>query len=169
VRIVLGFFAAIVFVLATVAATGARLPLPIAALLGVAVAVAGWVIADRRRLGVELPKNRVLRGVWIALAILAVVQTVRLGMFTVNPNRAGASATPWSPFVTNHSCATAYFEASRFAKQGEPNVYTPKLYTPTPAGRFIDRFRVDRYEYPPPFLLLPGVFATQDFLRFRSL
>lgn len=109
--------------------------------------------------------------------LAALVQLTRLLVFTVDPAQVGASAVPTSNWEVRHSCVTAYFVAAR-SVEAAPNVYDPSLYnTPADTGsgtrsaRMLGPFRVDVFEYPPPFLLLPralGVVAP-DFLRQRML
>jgi alpha-1,2-mannosyltransferase len=101
-------------------------------------------------------------------AVYAVIATLRLAGFMDDPSRETWSAFPQSAFYVHHNCATSYYEAARIVHD-VPNVYLEAIYRPTAAGRTIAGFNVDRFEYPPPFLLLPlGALAvTQDFMRIR--
>jgi|KBSSwiStaDraftv2_1062776.scaffolds.fasta_scaffold37220_3 hypothetical protein len=102
-----------------------------------------------------------LRLVGGAAAVLALVALARLAVFAVDPSRTGFSAVPNSDWEVRHSCLTAYAVAARVAGTGA-NVYDDALYSfpsePPSAPRrprMIGPFKVDVYEYPPPFLLLP--------------
>ena len=108
---------------------------------------------------------------------LAILQLVRLTVFTVVPTRDDFAAVPWSTFSRHHYCATAYFVAGSVVRAAT-NVYDNALYdapdsVPTAhrKPRTIDGFNVDVYEYPPPFLLLPRLLmrVAPDFVRFRML
>lgn len=150
---------------------------------GVAIALAvagavGWSVW-RRSIG-WLDGSVDSRGLKILSAvatILALGQLARLAVFTVAPARADCSFAPWSAWEVRHSCATAYYVAAQAADE-VPSVYDETLYSlpavdPTAPRkpRTIDRFTIDVYEYPPPFLLLPRALAllAPDFLRFRML
>jgi alpha-1,2-mannosyltransferase len=84
---------------------------------------------------------------------------------------------PSSDWEVRHSCLSAYYVAAQAVDRGA-NVYDSGLYS-LPADkpgdkrkpRLLGPFRVDVYEYPPPFLLLPRALAVvaPDFPRFRPL
>ncbi len=64
------------------------------------------------------------------------------------------------PFFPEHNCFSSYMVAVELAEQGVPNLYAPEHYrnpeVETPVHREIDgHLKVDRYQYPPPFLVLP--------------
>ena len=108
--------------------------------------------------------------------IVALVQVARLAVFMVAPSQVAYSSIPWSAWETDHSCLSAYFVAARSVGDA-PSVYDDSLYSlpgdksaPRKA-RMLDRFRIDPYEYPPPFLLLPRTLrlVAPDFLRHRLL
>jgi hypothetical protein len=149
------------------------LPHWLAGALAATFAIAG-ALSLRRRLPPALDKiartHRALSVLWAAVAIFAAVQTGRLGIFMLDPSRTECSAAPWTAFMTNHSCLTAYTEAARLVRSA-PNVYDPALYRSTPAGRYLGRFRVDTYEYPPPFLTLPRLAEASgaDFFAVRPV
>jgi len=110
--------------------------------------------------------------------VVAAVLLVRLAVFAgyAEPSFAW-SAAPWSAFMTEHACSTAYWSAATRIKQ-EPDVWdiALSLLGQDPAtGRLIPRhigaFPVDPYEYPPTFLLAPRVLAsvTPDYVAFRHV
>jgi alpha-1,2-mannosyltransferase len=110
-----------------------------------------------------------------AATVLAIVQLVRLTVFTVVPARDDFAAVPWSTFSRHHNCANAYFVAGSVVREAR-NVYDNALYdrpdsvsTEQRKPRTIDGFNVDVYEYPPPFLLLPRLLmrVAPDFAHFR--
>ncbi|HKQ60368.1 MAG TPA: glycosyltransferase family 87 protein [Candidatus Polarisedimenticolaceae bacterium] len=127
------------------------------------------VVLDARAAG---PGLKLLGG---ATSALALVQLARLAVFTVAPAHAGWSWMPWSDWEVRHSCLTAYYVAAD-AVDNQPNVYDDVLYSlpdTDPTGprkpRMLGPFRVDVYEYPPPFLLLPQalMLVTPDFEHLR--
>jgi hypothetical protein len=138
-------------------------------------ALAGWI-------GRRLPFSR-LGSSERSLAVLAAVATigalvclVRAAIFMADPGEARFSLVPSSRWEVEHSCLTAYFVAAQAAARGE-NPYDVTLYNAPeddPSAprkpRKIGPFRVDVYEYPPPFLALPRLcnLVTTDFLRLRG-
>jgi len=133
----------------------------------------------RRRLD-ALDERAAGRGLLVlsaAATLLAVVQLVRLTVFTVAPTRDDFAAVPSSSFSRHHYCGTAYFVAGGVAREAT-NIYDNALYdhpdsvaTAQRKPRTIDGFNVDVYEYPPPFLLLPRsvLLLAPDLVRFRMV
>jgi len=79
-------------------------------------------------------------------------------------------------FFPKHSCFTCYVVALELASEGTENIYNPDHYRdpehPTEVHEEIgDLLKIDRYQYPPAFLLLPWalVQAGGDFFGARSL
>ena len=75
------------------------------------------------------------------------------------------------------SCVSAYYVAAKSAGEGA-NVYDDSLYTAPDddpraprKARMLGPFRVDVFEYPPPFLSVPRALLVlaPDFVPFRSL
>ena len=109
--------------------------------------------------------------------LAALVLLTRLLVFMLNPAQVGASLVPSSAWELRHSCLTAYYVAAQ-AVERTPRIYDDALYdaphssaTGVRTPRMMGPFRVDVFEYPPPFLLLPravGVLVP-DFLRQRLL
>jgi hypothetical protein len=163
-------------------AAGGRLAAPLAlALVGLAC---GYGVP---RLAHALPDaldgafaRRRARGVlWVIAALLAVVQTGRIGAFMSDPGLPQASLMPPEAFIVHHSCMSAYVNAIELLRRGISNVYDAALYppdphnlanAPTPAAD-LGPFNLDYYEYPPPFLLLPklGMLFTGQFLTLRAV
>ena len=107
----------------------------------------------------------------------ALVLYARIAVFMVHPELPTYSLVPNSNFEVEHSCATAYFVAARAASTS-PDVYEDSLYTardddPTKVRKplRIGPFRIDVFEYPPPFLLLPRALRllAPEFMPFRIL
>jgi len=149
-----------------------------AAVLGVAAAaLAAWLVGGRRVPALDAgAASRPLRLVSSLAAAAALVQLARLAVFHVAPAETGYSMVPGSDWEVRHACITAYFEAAKLA-ESVPNVYDEALYSAPdddPArprkARMMDGFRVDTYEYPPPFLLLPRALrlVTPEFAGFRN-
>jgi alpha-1,2-mannosyltransferase len=155
----------------------AALGLPVAGGTIVALGLGGWASWrwHRRLYGLAgvLAASPVLAGLWLVVSLAASVQGVRVSRFMNDVRRADQSAMPWSAFLCKHSCLSAYTEAARLAPTGV-NVYDPAVYQ-DPLGKGDDRERfigplvVDRYEYPPPFLLLPrlALVTGADFFIIR--
>ena len=109
--------------------------------------------------------------------VVALVELARLAVFIVWPGQIAYSQFPSSDWEVRHSCLTAYFVAAE-AMPTTPNVYDDALYS-LPGGdptairrpRMMGPFRIDAYEYPPPFLLLPRAldWLVPDFARFRMV
>lgn len=117
---------------------------------------------------------KVLSGMATVLAILLVG---RLSVFMLDASRPGASLVPSSTWEVQHSCLSAYYVAAD-AIRTKPNVYDNALYTAPdddPAkprkALMLGPFKIDVFEYPPPFLLLPRALlaVTPDFLDMRRL
>ena len=105
------------------------------------------------------PRSLVLISVVATIGALALY--ARIAVFMVNPELPAYSLVPNSHFEVEHSCATAYFVAARAASTS-PDIYADSLYTardddPTKVRKPLRMgpFRIDVFEYPPPFLLLP--------------
>jgi hypothetical protein len=109
--------------------------------------------------------------------LVALVVLGRLTVFMADDARPSFSSFPSSAWELRHSCVSAYFVAAGAAREGR-NVYRDELYTaPDDDGRgvrkplMLGRFGIDVYEYPPPFLLLPGALrqVAPGFSAFRLL
>jgi alpha-1,2-mannosyltransferase len=98
------------------------------------------------------------------LVALAIVRTVALSFFIVDPLRTGGSPRPFDTFYLNHNCLTAYVQGAELAHEHVDNIYAKEQYR----GKF-DRFILDEYYYPPQFLLFPGslLALSSDFLDVR--
>lgn len=147
------------------------------------LAVAPAVTAGARWLGDRLPagldgvfrRRRVAAVAWTVLALVSVVQVGRLASHVTDPE-VGFFLTTEHPFWYGHECLPAYLHAAELAQQGAENVYDvahwPALNpqaTPQPGmeGMHVE----DPYQYPPQFLLLPGLATalTDDYLSVRAV
>ena len=139
-------------------------------LLGGAAALAQrrWAPAHLRCLTL----GRWLRVGWLLLALVVIAQTCRLSAFMANPERRH-SLLPSSDFLARHSCATAYYEAARLLRDGQPPeiIYKPRYGVPGKGPRSLGAFNLDAYEYTPAFLLVPRLLlpVTGEYPRFRAL
>jgi alpha-1,2-mannosyltransferase len=171
----LGSAAAIVAFTTGAGLTGSpRAALAIAVVAAAAVAAAAWrwplVSADAGT-------SSAFRLVCGVATVAALVQLARLAVFIVWPGQIAYSQFPTSDWEIRHSCLTAYFVAAE-ALPTTPNVWDDALYS-LPGGdptalrrpRMMGPFRIDAYEYPPPFLLLPRLLdpLVPDFARFRMV
>ena len=151
------------------------LAFPLAAVPAAFTAVLAW-----RRLPAsvaEAARWRPLAVVSLLSCLVALGQLGRLTGFMVDPGRSSLSMHPSSDWMVHHSCLSAYHVASEALKEGK-NIYDANLYSRPPArpgaageNRWLGSFRIDRYEYPPPFLLVPRALSlvAPDFLRLRLL
>ena len=108
------------------------------------------------------------------LAVTAAVGTIAAGaqlfpltVFMTDSNRVEYSTQPSDPFRTRHCCMSSYAEGARFASERSVNIYELGHYQPRKLGTL----QVDRYHYPPPFLLLPQTLrlVVPEFGPFRAL
>jgi len=152
---------------------------PVALLIASCAATAVIVLVLRRPI-VALdeaacsPPLRIVAGVATPLAL---VLLARLAVFMVDPSQVGYSSIPNSTWEAQHSCLSAYY-VSAVAASSTPNIYDDSLFTmpdddpnqPRKA-RSLGPFKIDVFEYPPPFLLLPRALRliTPDFTRLRML
>ncbi len=154
---------------------------PHASAWAVAVVIALLVAwACHARPFIPLDETACSRGLKIVSGVAtlaALVQLARLAVFMVDSSQPGYSSIPSSDWEVRHSCVSAYFVAARAADH-VPNVYADSLYTsrdddPTKVRKalMIGPFKIDVYEYPPPFLLLPRALrlAFPEFPQFRMM
>jgi hypothetical protein len=161
----------------------AALPLTIAAIALIALAA---LVMPPRRLAGRLPSNLdgaarrhpLVAVLWLGLALVAVVQTARASIFMADPDAAAASVRPGSRFLIAHSSSSGAFVAAALARQGVTDLWDPKIFPIepaawTPRAEPIDTrgFRVDRFNYAPPFLLLHRALLrlSNDYLILRML
>jgi hypothetical protein len=141
-------------------------------------AASAWVLWKRQLIKIDDSVcTRALRIISAGATLLTLVQLARLAVFMADPARVGFSLVPSSAWERQHSCVSAYFVAAR-AAGATPDVYQASLFTapnddprsPRKAA-MMGPFRIDEYEYPPPFLLLPRALrlVVPDFYSFRAL
>lgn len=150
----------------------------VAALAAVGAALLAGIGLYRRR-GFAIESVAVPR--WLAIvsavaALLALAQVGRLTVYMVDSSRTAFSFVPSSQWEREHSCLTAYHVAAEASSTS--GIYDDALYSlpdDDPTGprkaRMLEAFKVDVFEYPPPFLLLPRalLFLTPEFLDHRML
>jgi hypothetical protein len=158
------------------AALGLTASMTTAMAIGILTAgIAGLLI--RKLPIIQIEKSASSRGLRICSMIgmvLALILLIRLTGFMIDPAKTNLSSAPWSVWEIKHNCLTAYFVAARSVKN-VPDIYSNSLYSmpdddPTKLRKpkLLGPFRVDVYEYPPPFLLLARAASfTDDFLRVR--
>jgi alpha-1,2-mannosyltransferase len=162
---------------AAVAVTNATPSLSIAATTLIAASIAVWVWRWPAASFDWSGCSRAFLGVTAVAAILGVVALSWLTVFMIDSTKTSNSTVPSSDWELRHSCLTAYFVAADVVRR-HPNVYDESLYA-APGGdptrprkpQMLGMFRVDQYEYPPPFLLAPRAlsWAAPGFLRLRAL
>lgn len=170
---------AAVALFSTAIAIGLRAPFAVAAPIGLAAgAVAAWLLRTRRLLVLEPGAvTRPLAIVSAVATLLALVQLGRLTLYMHDPTRAELSFQPASEWEVRHNCATSYYVAAGAADR-TPDFYADSLYSArsddlaTPRKPLmLGPFRIDVFEYPPPFLLLPRAIlqVAPEFREFRAL
>ena len=111
-----------------------------------------------------LARRRLLACLWLLIALLAVLQSVRLSTFMADHDAAWGSAVPPVEFLVNHQCLSAYLYAAELDRSGEANIYDPEHYpfsssvedlTVVSEVEGLARFVDDPFLYPPTFLVLP--------------
>jgi len=150
-----------------------------AALLGVCVAgLIGWLVYTRAIVPLdEAACSRGLKIVSGAATLVALLQLARLTVFMVDPSQTAFSFVPSSTWEIEHSCLSAYHISGQSAPS-VPDVYDNSLYSMPDddpnqlrKARMLGPFKIDVFEYPPPFLLLPRTLQllTPDFTHLRML
>jgi Glycosyltransferase family 87 len=127
-------------------------------------------------------RHPVRAGLWTVLALVALFQIARVGAFMADVSNTFGSAFP-DPVLTEHMCMSAYVQAAALARDGDVNVYDeqhwpafslkPGVKNPGAPSSVAELGPVvqDPYEYPPPFLLLPGfgLLLTNHFWIIRAV
>lgn len=152
-----------------------------AALIGaLAAGLVAWRALRRPPFPLDALEAACPRGLRILSAVAtvaALVQLARLAVFMVAPEHPGYSAVPGSDWEVRHSCLSAYFVAAGAAGAGH-DIYDPALYnrpdddpTQRRKARMLGPFKIDVFEYPPPFLLLPRalLLVNSEFQALRLL
>ena len=145
-----------------------------------AALLAGWHAAGIAWLAarVPVPRGRVTAGLWALVAVLAAVQVGRMSVFLADPTAVWGTMAPGDPFMTRHSCLSSYVHGVELARRGDRNIYDDRYGSdedanPGELAPILDTgpLAMDTYEYPPQFLLLPGLLTvlTGDFLAIRAL
>ena len=146
-----------------------------AALLGVGAWLARQLPPEfltfvRQRPGVAM--------VWLVISLAAATQMIRLSTFAYDANRTGWSVLPTNSFLPTHFCFSGYWEGERFARAGNVNIYDPRPYVSpgcedlmTCPERAIGNLKVDLYQYPPTFLVIPAAIKAiaRDVFNARAL
>ena len=156
--------------------TGSGIAAALAAL--VAAGFVTWWMARTGRPAIDLSGcPRWLGVVSGVAAIVALAQIARLTVFMVDPTQAAFSFMPSSEWEKQHSCLSAYHVAAA-SVSGPTSIYDDSLYSlpnddpkAMRKARMLGAFKIDVFEYPPPFLLLPAVLQrlTPEFLDLRML
>lgn len=124
-------------------------------------------------------RHRLLTGLYVVLALAAVVSMARVSVFIGDPTRVDQQVVPGEKFLETHSCLTAYVHAAKLSQQRVDNLYAEQWWhgahglPPLPAGveNPYRPFLLDYYAYPPPFLLIMAPLAplAGDFPAQRAL
>src|SRR5918993_3511240 len=142
-----------------VALTGVLVPLPLAGLVPVALAIAaGMWLRTIPAVPLALARRHpAIAALWVVVWCAAAGQIARASVFAYDVTRREWSVAPANQFRSQHNCLTAYAEAARFAGEGGVNLYDSTHYRPAQRTfRRIGPLTVDSFHYPPQFLLLPA-------------
>ena len=169
--VTVGTMALIAIAVAQPGAWAAALALP---LVGVTLGIAGRWLGERLPDAVDsaLHRRRLVASVWVALALLGVVQTARLATWVTDPS-SNFVLTTSNPFWHGHLCLPAYLYGAELAERGDTNLYDaahwPALDSgAAPQSRYEGMTVEDPYQYPPQFLLLPWL-ATEASSSFDTI
>ncbi len=122
---------------------------------------------------------------WVMFSLLATYRVTMLGTYMLDVSKTENAINPTlrplgdavfaKPFFVQHNCFTCYVLGARYASDGVDNIYDAKLYRDpqqkTDIHRTIgDALTIDRYQYPPPFLILPRALmaVTSNFFQMRT-
>ena len=150
-----------------------------AALIGAATAgLVVWLVWTRPIVPLdEAACSRGLKIVSGVASLVALVQLARLAVFMVDPSQIDYSFVSKSKWEVEHSCLSAYFVSAQASSSGR-DIYDDSLFTmpddvPTEPrkARMLGPFKIDVFEYPPTYLLLPRalLLLTPDFTHLRML
>lgn len=122
------------------------------------------------------PPSRLLSGAWVAMSLACLAAAVDLATYLGDPLAAGFGIAQGTELY-RHFCATAYLHAAELVSAGVPDVYDTSLVPPLDDGilpataAHMAPFVLDRYGYPPQFLLLPlaSKALVPDFAAWRAL
>jgi hypothetical protein len=125
----------------------------------------------------ESAPSRGLQLLSTAASLVALVVLARLAVYMVDPSRIAFSFIPGSKWEVEHSCLSAYFISAQ-AASGTQDIYDDALFNapdddPTKPRKalMLGSFKIDVFEYPPTFLLLPRALIrlAPEFIRLRML
>lgn len=137
----------------------------------------------------RLPKRRksqrVLFVLWVSLSAFAALQIANLSVYMLDVERTEYASDPpiremddpemVKPFFVQHNCFTCYIVAAELTRQNVENVYDSSRYSDAEQKTVVhetigDALHIDRYQYPPPFLLLPRLLLAtgHDFFQLRT-
>ncbi|MGD2111102.1 MAG: glycosyltransferase family 87 protein [Phycisphaerae bacterium] len=135
----------------------------------------------------SLPAGRGVRLLFLAWLMLCGFVALRMGKHSVfmydvgrtefafdAPIRSLDDPELTKPFYVKHNCYTSYIIGAHLASQRVRNIYESDQYRDPEIETDIhntigDALTIDRYQYPPPFLLLPRLMlASGDFFKSRT-
>ncbi len=151
------------------------------------LAVAVAVCALAPQMLVKLPSSMdgvarrrpVVASLWVLLWGLSMVVVARQTAFIGDPELVRYAIPPNAPHMWWHLCLTAYLHAAELVRAGVPNVYDLALVPEVthvdqvypPSAAHMAPFMLDRYGYPPQFILAPLALTAlvPDLLAQRAL
>ncbi|MFQ5505060.1 MAG: glycosyltransferase family 87 protein [Planctomycetota bacterium] len=136
------------------------------------LAVSVWVPA---RLGSSGRGAQVLLGAATLVGLLAGLRIAATSTFMLDPADTRFAVYGEKKWAIRHNCFTGYLVAAELASGGAENIYERSQYRGSAKKTRIhatigDRFTIDRYPYPPAFLILPRLLLAtgQGFLEIRT-
>jgi len=128
-----------------------------------------WAEQGRRPTGLLL-------AAWVAMMLASIAASTDLATYLGDPAAVGHGAAQGTELY-RHFCASAYLHAAQLVASGVADVYDPALVPPFGNNLLPDTaahmapFTLDRFGYPPQFLLVPMASAALvgDFAAWRAL
>ncbi|MCH7595707.1 MAG: DUF2029 domain-containing protein [Planctomycetes bacterium] len=131
-------------------------------------------------------RTKILLMMWLILSLGASYRIGTMSVFMLDASKTDYAFVPRlrefadpqlaKPFFPKHNCFTSYVIGAYLADQGDENIYASDHYrdaeVETPIHETIgELLTVDRYQYPPPFLLLPHAMLSSgmDFFQMRTV
>ncbi|MEZ4468595.1 MAG: hypothetical protein R3F43_30195 [bacterium] len=122
------------------------------------------------------PARPVALAIWCLMALGTTAASADVATYLGDAYAAGHGVGQGT-YVYRHLCFTSYVHAAELLRDGAPNVYDlariPAMYSGElpPTAAHMAPFVLDRYGYPPQFLLVPLAFlkVVPDFMALRAL
>jgi hypothetical protein len=110
----------------------------------------------------RLRQSRITFFLWLAIILIAVLRTIALTAFMVDPKHSELSTLPHLEDMVKHSCLTAYVYGSNLAHDPPDDMYAVANYSTDAEvpGLDVSPFNPEPFQYPPQFLLPVDLLLT---------